>query len=347
MTEFSEKCKELIVKSNISIYQLAKVSNLDRTTLQKMIKGERLASRQFVQEMCSHLRITKQEERDLMELYDMEKVGKDTYYTRIEIHKLLQEIQQICRGWESTDEEIYRVRQEKKEEKGVKIYKMQMDMEDALRSAVSEEVLTEEVPEIYMDTFKGNAWVMQQLVKEEKHTDKEIICHQYINFHRKRTEEDSEVSDIKKLKWILPFAITFQKKYDLRYSYIDGKEEDELLRLWPHYMVTTNRVLLVSGDEQRMMVISDKKIAKLYQEQIVKTSEEYRQLFRSQADYEKQDDWGMKEKVFYGEEGFCIEVCGKQRLLFGSGSKKGQFEMLNMEETGICQAFLDYFGSRK
>lgn len=302
MTEFSGKCKELIAKSNISIYQLAKISNLDRTTLQKMVKGERLASRQFVQEMCSHLRITRQEERELMELYDMEKVGKDTYYTRIEIQNLLGEIQKICRSWRQMDEEIYRVKPEEKEEKVVKTYKLKMDMEDALRHAVSHEILTEEKPEIYMDIFGGNACIMQQLIKEEKHTDKKIVCHQYINFNRKRTEEDSSVPNIKKLKWLVPFAVTFQNQYDLRYSYIDGREEDELLRLWPHYMVTTNQVLLVSGDEKRMMMITDKKIAKLYREQIMKMSEEYRGLFRNQVTYENQNDWEVEENAFYGEK---------------------------------------------
>lgn len=44
MSEFSDKLSEYIVKSGSNVYQLAKEASLDRTTLQKTAKGQRLPS---------------------------------------------------------------------------------------------------------------------------------------------------------------------------------------------------------------------------------------------------------------------------------------------------------------
>ena len=53
MSEFSDKLSEYIVKSGSNVYQLAKEASLDRTTLQKTAKGQRLPSLDYIGEYAS------------------------------------------------------------------------------------------------------------------------------------------------------------------------------------------------------------------------------------------------------------------------------------------------------
>lgn len=56
MSEFSDKLSEYIVKSGSNVYQLAKEASLDRTTLQKTAKGQRLPSLDYIREICQYIK---------------------------------------------------------------------------------------------------------------------------------------------------------------------------------------------------------------------------------------------------------------------------------------------------
>ena len=87
MSKFSEKCKEYISRSNRNVYQIAKFSGLERTMIQRMVSGSRLPDINAVKLFCKHIQITKMEEEELLELYKMEKVGKEKFYS-LDLEKL-------------------------------------------------------------------------------------------------------------------------------------------------------------------------------------------------------------------------------------------------------------------
>lgn len=65
MSEFSEKLSYYITKSGYNIYQLAKEASLDRTTLQKTAKGQRLPSLEYIKDICQYMKISKHQEEEL------------------------------------------------------------------------------------------------------------------------------------------------------------------------------------------------------------------------------------------------------------------------------------------
>lgn len=77
------------VKTGENVYQLSASSGLDRTSLQRMITGKRLPGIDFVRQFCDSLRINPSQRRELMELYKIEKIGKEIYYNRKYIQELL------------------------------------------------------------------------------------------------------------------------------------------------------------------------------------------------------------------------------------------------------------------
>ena len=83
MSDFSSKCREYLKDTGENVYQLSAYSGLDRTSLQRMITGKRLPGIDFVRQFCDSLRINPSQRRELMELYKIEKIGKEIYYNRI------------------------------------------------------------------------------------------------------------------------------------------------------------------------------------------------------------------------------------------------------------------------
>ena len=79
MSDFSSKCREYLKDTGENVYQLSAYSGLDRTSLQRMITGKRLPGIDFVRQFCDSLRINPSQRRELMELYKIEKIGKEIY----------------------------------------------------------------------------------------------------------------------------------------------------------------------------------------------------------------------------------------------------------------------------
>ena len=89
MSDFSSKCREYLKNTGETVYQLSASSGLDRTSLQRMITGKRLPGMDFVRQFCDSIRINPSQRQELIELYKIEKIGKEIYYNRKYIQELL------------------------------------------------------------------------------------------------------------------------------------------------------------------------------------------------------------------------------------------------------------------
>lgn len=278
MSEFSKKCKEIIKRKNTNVYQISKKSNLDRTTLQRMVNGEKKVSRQFVQELCSFLQVSQQEEEELLELWNMERIGEKLYYARREIHKMLKDIQQICDSWNLYKGGMYRIENREEREEKLRVLTMEMDIADAIRCAISEEITTQQEPVISMDYFKNVTYAMQQMIREERDNKKKIQCYQYVQL-RAGEDQAAVVENISRLKWILSFAFSFRNCYYPRYAYVNSGSKEEMLQLWPHFLFTTSKIILISAKEDEALVITDPYMISLWKRQLEQKQELYSDLF--------------------------------------------------------------------
>lgn len=92
MSDFSSKCREYLKNTGETVYQLSASSGLDRTSLQRMITGKRLPGMDFVRQFCDSIRINPSQRQEMIELYKIEKIGKEIYYNRKYIQELLRVI---------------------------------------------------------------------------------------------------------------------------------------------------------------------------------------------------------------------------------------------------------------
>lgn len=81
--------RDFIDKSNYTVYQLAKISNVNRSTLQKAISGERSISRENLAKIMPFLNLTLQEQQELQNALLISDMGEVSYQKHMYIKNLL------------------------------------------------------------------------------------------------------------------------------------------------------------------------------------------------------------------------------------------------------------------
>lgn len=96
MSKFSIIFSELLEKKAITIYGLAQSTNIDRTYLQKMKKGDRLPKEpDFIEELAKAMHLTQVETMQLYDAFEVTVLGEDRYLSRKEIAKIINTIYDV------------------------------------------------------------------------------------------------------------------------------------------------------------------------------------------------------------------------------------------------------------
>lgn len=282
MSEFSDTCRDFINKSNTNIYQIAKSTGLDRTTLNKMVQGKRLPSRAFVEKFAGALTINNAEREALMQLFKMEKSGKEIYFCRQEVENLICNFQNLRLSFENT---TYRRRvlvetsdRNADEKNEVLRLLTEVDILDAMQYMVITACEEEPEPLIYMDSFPGEHCAMQQMIQEEKHQNRKITCCQFVNIYYRSGHQQGLQRNVKMLHTALSFAFAFRGNYEVRYFY-KTMEEENLCEIWPHYLITKRHVLLLSQDGTQGMLLENQQISREYLLRMCEKRKKSRNLF--------------------------------------------------------------------
>lgn len=293
MSEFSDKCREYIEKSQTNVYQMSKKSGLDRTTLQKMVQGKRLPGKQFLETMCEYLILNQSEKEQLMRLYSIEKMGRNAYECRQEVRQLLEDFRFLRNQYLKTPH-YKSIRFERLSEMGknrtVHDLLIESDIRDALQFIICQVYEEEQPGKIYMDMFGLVSVALEQIVYEESSTGKKSSCRQLVRMER--TEASSSVQagalkNIHMLRTIFPFALSYTGDYEVYYFYAKTSSLELSYALWPHYIVTEKNIVLISGDEKRGVLIEDEKLAYSCICELERQKEGYRKLLACMGNAER------------------------------------------------------------
>lgn len=370
MSEFSDKCKAYIEKSNTNVYQIAKKSGLDRTMLQKMVKGTKVPSPTFFEKFCEYLVINKAEKNELEQLFKIERIGKDVYSRRCEISRLLSDFRnlkattrdKLPEKWFNISErlEVALLNQE-----DVKL-STEVDLIDTMRFMIREAYDTCDHPQVYLDMFDAAPFALNEIYRCSQRGEKDLHCIQFVKFGRSNPSHNATVENIRVLRMIMPFASKFDQKYDVYYSYINGNRYDGNFNIWAHYVVTQSRVLLISEKGDEGLLISNREIAKSYIERMENMKEgcdvlfdvyeqdcnslSFQQRFEMFENYchgmeDKRHRKVVKRPVQMLEKGLIVELFEPNYVVFGSVHTDFPFGIICIKETELYEAFQDYYNS--
>lgn len=289
MSEFSEKLTSYIVRSGYSVYQLAKEASLDRTTLQKTAKGQRLPSLDYIKDICRYIKISSRQEEELITLYQIEKQGWETVEAWHEIVGCLNDIRAVYE--KNADISRFAVHMDEKSlenfNKEIQCsYTTESECVKAIMCVIEQEFMEQNTPEIFMDVSWASGMALEQCaltIYTEQSESKNFVCHQLVNLKNTEQARGGILENVKMLRQILPYALAPKNEYDVRYMYVNETHEDQKSYLWEHYIITHQHVLLCSNKKNHLVVISNKQIADVYREEVMEMMKEYRPLLDFQG----------------------------------------------------------------
>lgn len=90
---FASVLKEYITESKLSIASLSRLSDVNRTMIQKYISGTQLpANHEILNKILNHLALTQPQKEELLQLYKIEKIGLDTYKQLLNLDSFINQL---------------------------------------------------------------------------------------------------------------------------------------------------------------------------------------------------------------------------------------------------------------
>lgn len=91
MDRFSKTLRDHIQRNNIKIQSLSKASGVDRTLIQKMIKGDRIpADKEILEKLIEALMLSPRQAKELREAYYIGRIGEDIYLRHLQVKEMLE-----------------------------------------------------------------------------------------------------------------------------------------------------------------------------------------------------------------------------------------------------------------
>lgn len=264
MSAFSECCRQLLLESGSNVYQIAKQSGLDRTSIQRMITGKRMPSIQFVEKFCSHLRITPIERTELLELYKIEKIGKELYQNRLYIKTMIESMRP-----EQSYNAILTLESARKMEDISLNQDIFTDSQNETANLL-EYILFKELRSRDFTRIRTNLPVTYKtffnLLQRIRNTLDRSFRLQHLFILNKAPSLLSKANyNLEVLHEVLPFVSEFPDMYFPRYIYSKSTPGDDYYYIYPYYLITTNYVFCISSDLKKAALYPSGSVVAHYQ----------------------------------------------------------------------------------
>ena len=286
MSELNKKIQEYISRGQMTVYQLAKNTGLDRTMIQKMVKGTKYPGAKFFLKFCDALMLNMDEREELIELFRIEKVGGGIYQTRMAIGKLISVFQEY--DWMSgpkISHMVYPVLDEFEQGKGsVCSVEGKQAILMHIFGLIRSELMSEEHSQIWIDGCEENADILTYIYLMRREHGHEVEVNHHLNLSWQRGEESASSENIKVLISAFPALFALRNSYKAYYSYVHSAAEDRKYTAFRHYLVVNDKVILFNEECSRGLFVSDAIFVSAYRSELEEIRKKSRPLFRYTED---------------------------------------------------------------
>ena len=261
MSKFSDKCKEILAENGTNVYRLSNNTDLERTTLQRMVTGKRLPQLSFVKNFCQALRVSKFEEEELLELYRIEFMGEDAYRNEQSILRLMKHLKELEEKDFLSASKITSIQYQNMEllcNTSSNVYDTELLMRYVLKKEFS---LPNEEGFIYTN-LPGTQESFLHILELFYHQFHKRLTVRHVIHFQINTSFSSENLDM--MGSVLSLFMANILDYQVFYYYSRINKNDNLYLCFPNYVITSNHVLLLSYDFKMGIILSEKNIIEQY-----------------------------------------------------------------------------------
>lgn len=336
MTEFSELLAGYVEEREVKVAELAQFCAQDRPTLYKFLNGKRLpATRELVERMADFLGLSPAKRQEFLEIYQIARVGKSTYFRQKSVREFLTRIPKPEDG-ECRSRRVWLFADPDAVKDGMAVTNEQ-ELNQAASTLLLEECRKEDAavflvfqPEcrFLMDFFIARAEEFANTRIEH------IIC---MNSEGER--EEKTVENLNSLAGILPLYVHMME-YQPYYYYDNADSHFYNLNILPCMIAVSSGVLLFHPEENRGILIRDRQTIAMMKRQF----EEHKSCckpFIQMTDDRAQEGKGLWECHKNLPSHVRLWVSGESILLLFENRKK-ELVCLQLKEPGLVLLFREF-----
>ena len=244
MSEFSEKIKEVIKKSNLTMPYLSEMCGLSVPNLYKICQGKRLPKeKDKIIALIEALQCPKSEEISLIKKYQIELLGKNEYCCLETVRELLSKVG-------------------RKEHVGMYYYGKAMDPD--INVLLGKTECIRYVQQMLMQETEENPGGIVKIIGGENNDyllesirfvfmNSETVCRHIVRLDSKSVPE-SDLRNIRLVASILPSALC-GSSYCPFYFYEYGKVKNNKIQLFHSTVILRNKVILLLDDYDKAVIL--------------------------------------------------------------------------------------------
>lgn len=282
MSDFSNKCKQLLQDGAYTIYGFAAACNLDRTTLQRMVTGKRLPSKEFVYKFCQGVHIPVKEQEKLIELYDMEFYGENTVLQRRRIKELLENIHHI-----ETMAPAAAQTSDGSPEALAQLLPVQTNNRIEIQQLIFNVLRYESCLEntvIYTNISPDCQIFFDILMLAASDSSKKIKVYHTFNLLKNNPGSGDTSYNMEVFKAVIPFVLNTFCQYEAYYCYASDTEKSLKNILYPYYIIGNTYILWINEDFSRACVQNNKEEICFHRQSFLESLNNYSPLFKHTSD---------------------------------------------------------------
>ena len=260
--ELGNAVKELVQERKISVLQLAREIDVERTTLQHFFTGKRKIQLDTFQKMMNVLKVTNEKKKDLYVLY--EKASNDK-----ELIKNVQDILSLySASFDHTDLEKknmtvfeYSIRHDFSDER-TQILKGQVEIEALIRSCFIEEMDRKEKAHVIMSVNFRHLFLYELIMRVASGQNQcGIIQNIFPLVNKKKMGNNLDV-----LKTVLQLKCLDNVEYEPYYFYSGTRIYDDISIVFPNYFITSKYVIVIERDFEGALISREPLVVQYYRE---------------------------------------------------------------------------------
>lgn len=248
MHSFSDTLSRLMEQKNLTVYQLSKLTGIERTSLHRIAKGTRPAHKEMLSKLANALRLTPDETEELQRSFAISEIGETVFYRREAVHDLL------CAFQEPPEQANYQV--ELNASVGAlsptatgqfQVQQLMKIILDAETTAISGFIKSNSLPShsFLMSTIQSVAHIAPQL--DIRH----VICFENKN------GESNDTLNINTFQQTVALLLSCEN-YIPSYYYGSVADRFDSLAPFSNVLLTSRYALLFSEDERFGILIEDR-----------------------------------------------------------------------------------------
>ncbi len=263
MTRLYDYLKTLIDESGTNIYQICKQSGLERTTLQRTLKGERLPNTEYIEKLCTCLNVFPAQRQEVKRLYSIEKIGHSTYANREYIKEMLMQFSELATQPRNPLGSNKQISIDYLQEKPLFIFNNKLGNSAVLHEIIEDELINSASPELMLNIPASENSILDLVNRVLVSSPNKPHIQHLIRFSKNPKKSHDPNYNLIALTKVLPLAFG-NSNYEsyFYYGHTDFSIEQEVLL--PYYIITSRYLLLLSPTLDNIIVHTTEEMIKLY-----------------------------------------------------------------------------------